>query len=137
MVHKKAQITVKGYKMFRPIKVTTTKGEVKLVSREMKEALKKGIERRLIPRSEYTKPLLKLDESSKTEILKTNNYIYNLKSKLKKLEKEWEKIGDSSSEKINLQEKIEYVLFQIFESKLKIRNIKINRYKEQLAQLGK
>lgn len=123
--------------MFRPIRIATTKGQVKLASQEMKEVVKKGIKRRLTPRSKYTKPLLNLDTSSKTEIITINKSIYNLKSKLKKLEEEWAIIEDSTSKKINLQEKIDYVLFQIFEAKLKIRNIKINRYKEQLSQLNR
>ena len=123
--------------MFRPIKIATTNGDIKLASQEMKEAVKKGIERRLTPRSEYTKPILKLDKTSRAEINTINRSLYYLKSKLKDLESKWGEIGESASEKINLQEKIDYVLFQIFESKSKIRDIKINRYKEQLAQLSK
>lgn len=123
--------------MFRPIKIATTNGDIKLATQEMKEAVKKGIERKLTPRSEYTKPLLNLDKKSKEEINTINKSLYYLKSKLKNLEAKWGEIGDSAAEKINLQEKIDYVLFEIFESKSKIRDIKINRYKEQLAQLNK
>ncbi len=115
--------------------VATVEGNMQVMTGEMRKLMKKGIERHLVPLSEFKGPRLKLDEESQLKINELKKEIQSLKRRLSRLEFRKGLPGNTPSEIRDLDNQIEFLHFDIFEAKTKIRDIKIARYKKQTSTI--
>ena len=115
--------------------VATLEGDMKVMTGEMKKLMKKGIERHLVPLSEAKGPRLKLDKESQLKINELKKEIQSLKRQVSKLESQKDLPGNTPSEIHDLDNQIEWLHFNIFEAKTKIRDIKIDLYKKQTSTI--
>ena len=120
----------------RPIRIAIKSNnrhqEERVLSPEMRKAMRDGIQRKLCPRKQYDKPLLKLDKENKTEISKIKNKISNYKQMISEIESQKTQLDKLGEIKI-FNYKIEMILYKIFKFQTQIRNIKIQQYKKQLS----
>ena len=65
----------------------------RVMTGEMRQLLKNGIQRKLVPLKGFNKPLLKLDAASKEEIKVLNQDLKRLKRTLSKLEYKKAQVG--------------------------------------------
>ncbi len=109
--------------------VLTVNGYRKVMTGEMRSLMKKGIERHLVPASEFKGPHLKLDSESKAEIKTLQNSIHRCKKQLYKLECKKSELNVSPSKIRDIEVEMEKLQFDIFECQTKIRDIKKACYK--------
>ena len=121
---------------FTKVIVATTGGEVRAVTGEMRKLMQEGFKRKLTPLKDFKKPLLELDTIAKHNISTCKRNIKRLLWEMSKLENQKTKYGISKSEVASIEAKIEQFQFEIFEQQEKIRNIKINCYKNQTSGLN-
>ena len=88
--------------------------------------------RKLVPLSQYKKPLLRLDkrESGAIWSLSKRNYVMN--KKISDLELELGLPGQTKTKIVELKQKIKALVDAIKENNTTIREIKISAYQEQL-----
>ena len=115
--------------------VATTCGNVQVMTGEMRQLMKEGIKRNLVPLKEFKKPPLKLTNEAKQEISSCKRNIRQILWEISKLEKKKSQYGISKSEIAAIEAEVENCQFKIFEQQVNIRNIKKNCYKNQTSGL--
>ncbi len=116
--------------------VSTINGGIRVMTGEMRQLLKNGIQRKLVPLKGFNKPLLKLDAASKEEIKVLNQDLKRLKRTLSKLEYKKAQVGLTQAQISEFERQIELTLFDIFECQSKIRDVKVKCYKGQTSILN-
>ncbi len=116
--------------------VSTINGDIRVMTGEMRQLLKNGIQRKLVPLKGFNKPLLKLDAASKAEIKILNQDLKRLKRTLSKLEYKKAQVGLTQAQISEFERQIELTLFDIFECQSKIRDVKVKCYKGQTSILN-
>lgn len=115
--------------------VSTARGEMRVMTAEMRELMKAGIKRRLVPLKEFKGSRLKLDKESKSEISSLNKEIKQIQRNIDKLEYKKSQLGVDESEIFDINRRIELYEFDMFEKQNKIRDIKKACYKNQTSTI--
>lgn len=115
--------------------VSTVGGQVRVMTGEMRDLMKRGIARNLVPLSDFKGPRLKLDKESKAEISSLKKDIQHIKREMSRLEYTKSKVGLDDSEISDLNRQIELCQFDIFENQTKIRDIKVKCFSKQKSTI--
>jgi phosphoenolpyruvate carboxylase len=106
----------------------TIAGYRRVMTQEMRNLMKEGLERKLVPLKDYKGPVVKkLREPYASAVKELKSRISSCKNELRKLEykKSCFEAQNLTSEARDLDSDIELKLFDIFENKSKIRDVKI------------
>ena len=91
--------------------------------------------RKLIPLSEYTKPLLQLGKHDRGQVWQLKKMIFQKEKRLVDLQNELGLPGLSGFDKLKIKQEIEKLLSSISDSQGLIREIKHNAYINQIGQI--
>jgi len=115
--------------------VATTNGMKEVMTGEMRTLMKNGIKRTLIPLKNSKKTPLNLDKYTKSEISSLNKRIKGYEWDIRKLELKKSQPDISTSQIAELDAEIEHLQFKIFETQSRIRDIKVEFYKNQTSTI--
>jgi hypothetical protein len=113
---------------YQKVLVSTASGCRRIMTKEMRDLMKAGVQRNLVPLKDYTGPVVKrLKEPYASVVKELKSKINSDKGVLRKLEykKSLLDAETSTKELMDLDSDIELRLFDIFESKAKIREVKM------------
>lgn len=113
---------------YQKVFLATVSGYRRIMTQEMRDLMKSGLERKLVPLKDYKGPVVKkLQEPYASAVKELKSRISTRKNTLRKLEykKSCLEAQNQTKEAMALDSDIELMLFDIFENKSKIRDVKI------------
>lgn len=115
--------------------VSTVDGQIRVMTGEMRNLMKSGLERKLVPMQEFKGPRLKLDKESKVKILSQKKEITRIRREISRLEYIKAQPYTTPDELEHIERQIELCHFDMFEARAKIQEIKKDCYKNQLSTI--